>query len=156
MNTITGGGSYMYFDPQVVGDRPSEIDSAFGAKKGDITMNAYPKFVGDFPLQGVYVSTFADRWLPDIDYKTVYPHELGRPRQTLSVSFKATDSKLPVNIWVNTSNGSYYEAVRLEKIEHEHWVWAARFGKFIGSKSKLIRSWTSPDFPKEDLVAIWK
>ncbi len=128
----------MYFDPQVVGDRPSEIDSAFGAKKGDITMNAYPKFVGDFPLQGV--CTFLHllyRWLPDIRLTRLCIHtQLGRPRQTLSVSFKATDSKLPVNIWVNTSNGSYYEAVRLEKIEHEHWVWAARFGKFIGSSKQ--------------------
>lgn len=155
INTITGGNSYMYFEPQLLGDRPIEIDSSFGPKKGDIIMNAYPRFVGEFPLQSVYVSTFANGWLPDIDYKTMYPHELGRPRQFLEVGFKASESKVMVNISINASNGSYYEAIILEKIK-EHWVWDAHFGKYVGTRTKLIRSWSSPDFPKEHLITAWK
>ena len=148
----TGGRSYLYFEPQILGDLPTEVDAG-AIPKGSLILSAFPKFIGKFPLHNVYVSTFGPMGhLPDLDYQTMFPGELGRPRQFMQFGFKPDRPKQIWHISINTSNGSYYQTIFVEKID-EHWVCASRFGR--ANEKMSIRLWSSPDFPKDQLNASW-
>jgi len=147
----TGGNSYIYFDVSFVGG-PIEIEVP-GVHKGEMVSNGFPKFVGTYPLHNVFVAVLGPRgWLPSIDYGTIFPNELGRPRQGLTLTFLPDRPKQRFNLFINTSNGSYSQDILFLKVAGK-WLWASHFYKY-GMK-KPIRVWAVPGFPKEQLNADW-
>ena len=153
INLQTGGNGYIYFEPLVLGDKPTEMADSI-APKGSMIANGYMKCVGKFPLHNVYVLTFGPLGkLPDIDYETVFCKELGRPRQGLTLVFQPDKPQQRWNVFINTSNGSYSQIIVIERFG-EHWAWASRLTKY-GDK-KPLRDWNAPEFPKDELKTIWK
>jgi hypothetical protein len=143
----TGGNSYLYFEISDVGGPVGELEVP-GLMKGAMIANAIPHFVGTYPLHNVYVSTFGPlKWLPGIDYGTVFPGEIGRPRQTITLQFLPDKPRQRFNLWINTSNGSYSQDIL--------WLWASHLYKGRTKKQKLLRVWATPGFPEKDLQADW-
>lgn len=143
----TGGNSYIYFDVSFVGG-PIEIEIP-GAHKGEMVSSAFPKFVGTYPLHNVFVAAVGPRgWLPSIDYGTIFPNEMGRPREGLALAFLPDRPKQRFNLFINTSNGSYSQDILFLKVR-DKWLWASHFFKY-GIK-KTLRVWAAPGFPKEQL-----
>lgn len=146
LNNMTGADSYVYFSvSEPMG--PLELATP-GLPKGNILSNASPHFVGTYPLHNVFVSGECPRGvLPDIDYGTVFPKEMGRPRQGLYLQFPADipERSATCNIFISTSNGSYSQSVHFIK-QDDKWVWASKFGKY--GKSKLRLSFFGAGFPR--------
>src|ERR1700693_115210 len=99
LNNITGGNSYIYFEPQIVDDKPIQGDVNY-IPKGSIILNAYPKFVGSYPLGNVYIFINGPRpgLPPDINYGTVFPNERLRPRPFIEAGFNASLSRVLYNL----------------------------------------------------------
>jgi hypothetical protein len=149
VNLQTGGRSYLYFDPQLPMG-PFEV-AVPGVPIGTMIMNTLPHFVGKFPLRNVYVSVDGPRgMLPDIDYGTYFPAEIGRPRQILVLPFMPDKAHQYFNIFINTSNGTYEQTVLVHKFG-DKWLWASRFFK----DRKLVRVWSAKGFPKGRLNGNW-
>lgn len=149
INYLTGGNSYLYFKVLDPGN-PMEI----GPRKGLMLANALPTFVGNHPLHNVYVATFCTTtaWLPNIDYGTMFPHEIGRPRQMLELLFRPEGDRQWCNISISTSNGSYSQQVFFLK-QGPKWGWASLF--FSGRNKKPSKVITSEGFPKDWRASDW-
>jgi hypothetical protein len=116
-----------------------------------VVATAIPHFVGKFPLHNVFVAPFCPMgWLPNVDYGTIFPSEMERPRQGIYLQFPPDlpERDLHCALSINTSNGSYFQWVRFVK-QGAKWTWASRFSKY-GSK-QIKRQFSGPDFPKEQL-----
>ena len=124
-----------------------------GLKKGMIVGNTFPQFVGKFPLHNVYLSEFGPLGHgSEIDYGTIFPKELGRPRASPYIYFYPDKPKQIFFFFISASNGSYTQVVLVRKVG-DKWLWASRFSKY-GLK-RPIRLWSAPGFPKEELNADW-
>jgi hypothetical protein len=140
----TGGSSYLYFDVLSAGG-PIEMDIP-GANKGEMLFNGIPHFVGTHPLHNVYVATAGPNgWSPDIDYGTVLPKEIGRPRPSVPLNFLPDKDRQVFNLFINTSNGSYSQNILFLKVG-DKWLWKSYFAK--EGKKKPSRVWSAPGFPK--------
>jgi hypothetical protein len=148
MSEATGGDSYLYFD---VGDPggPTEIPAP-GIIKGNIAATAIPDFVGDFPLHDVIVHASCPfGWMQLIDYGTMYPHEIGRPRQGIYLQFPSTTVRqADCYLLINTSNGSYFQIVRFLK-EGDKWTWGSRFMKY-GRPNEWKQEHFGDGFPRDE------
>lgn len=148
LNFMTGGDSYLDFGcTDIVG--PSEI-ALQGLPKGVMVGSCIPELHGQFPLQ-VHVSMFGPgpmgRW--ERDYGTVYPLELGKSREGLTLMFYPEDKKVAVFVvLITTSNGNYGQTIIVKKVG-ARWLWASRYYKHEGNKTKLIRTFSAPGFPAE-------
>lgn len=152
LGETTGGNSYLYFD---IGDVMGPLGiSTPNVQKGEMLTNGFPTLVGNYPLHNVYVQVYGPRgWeSPGLDYGSIFPHELGRPRQGIEFHFQPDRPRQHFMLLINTSNGSYAQDVLFVKIG-DKWVWASRFSK-MGIK-KMIRVWNTPGFPKEEFKSNW-
>jgi hypothetical protein len=148
---ITGGDSYMYLDISFIGG-PIEMDAG-GLKKGMMIGGTFPKFVGEYPLHNVYLSEYGPLGHGnEIDYGTIFPNEIGRPRAYPEIYFYPDKPKQMFFFFISTSNGSYSEVMLVKKIG-DKWLWACRFSKY--GRKKPIRQWAVPGFPKDQLNADW-
>jgi hypothetical protein len=145
----TGGSSYLYFE---VTEPTGPLEVALpGINKGNIWATAFPHFVGTYPLNSVFVSAFCPMgWLPEVNYGSMFPKEVGRSRQGFYLQFpmsvKAKDRTC--SFFISTSNGSYFQSVHFVKLESGKWTWASRLSKY-GEKT-VRRHFSSPGFPKEE------
>jgi hypothetical protein len=118
LNNLTGDKSYVFvrfsspmgpFDPGIA-----------EAPKGSILINGSLQLVGEYPLHDVYVVSFCSRQgYQDVNAGTVFPHEIGRPRQGVTLQLPSKPQSKDERfcpIWINTSNGSYAQIVRLTKV----------------------------------------
>jgi hypothetical protein len=152
LEETTGGNTYMYFDVMGVVGGPSEINLP-EIRKGEMITTGIPKVVGNYPLHNVFVAIFGpEGWQPSIDYGTMFPRELGRPRQSVEFRFFPDRPNQRFNLWINTSNGSYSQAVLFLE-QGNKWFWASRFYK--AGRKKPLRVWAGPGFPKERLNGDW-
>lgn len=148
---MTGGNSYMYLDISFIGG-PLGIDIE-GLKKGMMVGGTIPKFVGKYPLHNVFLSEFGPLGHGnEIDYGTIFPNEIGRPRAYPQIYFYPDKPKQLFFFFISTSNGSYGEVVLVKKFG-DKWLWACRFSK--SGHKKPIRTWSAPGFPKDQLNADW-
>ena len=148
-NETTGSNSYMYFEISFVGgplgiDVPGEPSQ----KKGMMIVGTIPVFVGQYPLHNVYLFTVGPGSRSTIDYGTVFPRELGRPRPSPELSFWPDKNEQNFFFFINTSNGSYEEMILIKKFGPK-WLWAYRFYKY--GVTKPLRLWAAPGFPKNEL-----
>jgi len=150
----TGGNSYMYFDfSMVIGPVGNDTLPTSVLSPGESLCNAFPKLVGQFPLNHVFVSTVGPKgWLHDIDYGTMFPSEIGRKRPILEMTLVRDKPKQFFTIWISTSTGSYEQIVFFER-HGDGWVWANRLYKY--PRKTPLRSWASPGFPLDDLKKNW-
>lgn len=149
----TGGDSYMYLELANISG-PLGVDATATLKKGMMVGNTFYKFVGTYPLHNVYLSELGPLgWSSQIDYGTIFPKEVGRPRANPYVYFYPTgNSKQIFTFFISTSNGSYNQVVLVKKYG-DNWLWASRFYRY--GRKKAIRVWAAPGFPKHDLNADW-
>jgi hypothetical protein len=146
ISNATGGNSYLYFD-LTDPSGPLEIQVP-DISPEYIFSTAVPHFVGEFPLHDVVVSPFCPMgWLPIVDYRTVYPQEIGRPRQGIYLEFPPTlkESEARCVLFISTSNGSYSQIFQFSK-QDDKWTWASKFGKY---DADLKREFVGPGFPKD-------
>jgi hypothetical protein len=152
INLITGGDSYIYFECAAPIGGPTEIDSP-GAPKGVMGATCWSVLVGSYPLQA-HATFFGPMGMREIEYGTIYPHELGRPRPGFSLMFYPAESKGPFTISITAANGNYSQSFIVRKIG-EKWLWGAHLYKYMGNKAKLIKVFGAPGFPRELLNADW-
>jgi hypothetical protein len=150
----TGGNGYIYFEiSPVMGPIESANIPGFQLPNGLMVSNINLRVFGTYPLHNVYVATFGPLgWLPGIDYGTVFPGEIGRPRQGLELRFRPDKPKQRFNLLINTSNGSYSQDILFLRIG-DKWLWASHLYK--GRTKKPLRVWAVPGFPEKDLQADW-
>lgn len=145
---ITGGKSYIYLE---IGDimGPLQMDVPHYAGKQNVMISrGIPTFIGLNPLHDVHVSIFGPFGFgQDVDYGTMYPNQVGKPFITPYLEFRPDKARQHVHIDINTSNGTYYQGVLFLKTDNK-WSWASRFYKGSGPNQKLIRKWSTKDFPK--------
>lgn len=142
-----GGNSYMYFEiVGAVGLGPTEVEVP-GIAKGYMFATAVPRLVGRFPLHNVFVAPFCPMGpLPSIDYGTVFPGEIGRPREGIYLQFPPTmpEQEITCVLLINASNGSYSQTIRFRRHD-DKWTWASVLAKYGGG---LRREFFGPGFPK--------
>jgi hypothetical protein len=108
---------------------------------------------GEFPVREVLVEAGPfDGPTEFVNYGTVFPHELGRPRRGFQFGFQPELTRAIFHFVINGSSGSFGQAVLLRRIG-QHWVWLSRIYK--GGRPKPFRQWSSPDFPREILEKSW-
>ncbi len=148
---ITGANSYLYLDISFIAG-PLGMDAGI-LKKGMMVGGTIPKFVGKYPLHNVFLSEFGPLgYGSQIDYGTIFPNEIGRPRSYPQIYFYPDKPKQLFFFFITTSNGSYGEVVLVKKFG-DKWLWACRFSK--SGHKKPIRTWSAPEFPKDQLNADW-
>jgi hypothetical protein len=148
---LTGGDSYIYFivaDPMA----PMEIEVP-GIAKGYVAAIASPSLVGEFALHDVVVSPSCSPGvgligpLTGFDYGTVFPNEIGRPRQGIYLQFPPTATKgATCNLFISTSNGSYDQQVHFLR-QNDNWTWASTLFKYGHSEFK--QEFFGTGFPKD-------
>jgi hypothetical protein len=122
-------------------------------KKGMMLVGTVPHFIGEYPLHNVYLSVHGPLGLYNrIDYGTMFPNELGRPRESPTLPFWPDKPKQLFFLFISTSNGSYGQVVLVQKFG-DQWLWATRFSK--EGRKRPIRMWAQPGFPKKELKADW-
>lgn len=151
MSEATGGDSYINFgvsDPM----GPTEIEVP-GIAKGYVAATASPHLFGEFPLHDVVVSTFCSPgvgWigpLTGVDYGTVLPNEIGRPRQGIYLQFPPTaQNGATCHLFISTSNGSYDQQVHF-LMQNDKWTWASTLAKYGHSEFK--QEFFGTGFPKD-------
>jgi len=152
LNTITGGASYIYFDIASVVPVGNVLPGN-GLNSGDILVSAFPHFVGRYPLNHVFVSVIGPlERLPEIDYGTVFPNEIGKTRPFVQLKLRPDKSKQFVNIFISASNGSYAQTIYFKRIG-DKWLWANRFFKY--PKKRPVRTWAVPGFPVAEINDKW-
>lgn len=136
---ITGGDSYLYFEP----GEPMILPN------GAMLSNAFPQFVGEEPLHEAYISTFGPMGhVGDLNYGTVFPHEIGRPREFLALQFRADGGLQIFYIFINASNGAYSEVIRFQKSDGR-WRRALRVAKYQAKGGRVLRTYVEPGFPTD-------
>lgn len=147
----TGGDGYIYLE---IGDIAGPLGADSGIlKKGMMVANTSYKFVGIYPLHNVYLSEFGPLgWGSQIDYGTVFPNEIGRPRPLPYIYFYPNRPNQIFHFSISASNGSYHQVVLVKQFG-DKWLWAARFLKY--GQKQPIRTWAAPGFPEADLNADW-
>jgi hypothetical protein len=143
LSNITGGNSYLYFEPIL-----PPLVGLPQLPKNWIEVNAFPKLVGEFPLHGVIVMVSCPNGrLPEtVNLETVYPLRIGRPTQGLNLQFPASQSDRVMSclLEITTSNGSFSQNVHFLKSANR-WTWNStirKYGqktfnhKFFGSASR--------------------
>lgn len=144
LDQVTGGNSYPYIEP-----------SEYVAKKGETYIDNFGlQIFGKFPLHDVSVSILPQHgggFVGPVDYGTVGPLEIGRIRQAVLISLKKEDPSPSFNIWINASNGPYYENVRFQWSESNKWNWTWAYRVWKGGSaappSVVLRTVIEPDFP---------
>jgi hypothetical protein len=146
----TGGASYLWYEPTVM----AIGENALEGYKNTVIVNAFPRVFGHYSLPFAHVEVVGpEGWVfggaspnPSLEYQAIGPNELLRSRQGMSVKYpQAKHTNDTIHVLINTSNGSYEELIRVEKIG-EKWVFGARLYK-VGKKAPL-RTVTSSGFPK--------
>jgi len=148
---LTGGDSYLYFavsDPM----GPTEI-AVPGIAKGYVAATAFPFLVGEFPLHDVVVSPSCNPGvgrigpLMGINYGTVSPNEIGRPRQDIYLQFPPTaQNGATCDLFISTSNGSYEQQVHF-LMHNNKWTWESTLFKYGHSEFK--QEFFGTGFPKD-------
>lgn len=147
----TGGDAYIYFEVSFVGG-PIEI-AVPGVQKGMMVAGTYKQFVGKYPLHNVYLHVFGPLGhTHDIDYGTIFPKEMGRPRQSPELTFWPDKPNQVFYFSINTSNGSYERTIRILKVG-DKWLWANRLYKY--GRKKPLRIWAVNGFPKDKIEGPW-
>jgi hypothetical protein len=119
LNQVTGGNSYPFVMPAEF--MPEQGGERFSS--GSLHIH------GANPLHGVNVSAFGpEGWItPGTDYGTVLSTEIGRGRPEILFRFKDGSKEVGFNVWINASNGTYFEYVRFRKSpDDSKWRWAFR------------------------------
>jgi hypothetical protein len=153
ISQATGGSSYIYFGVT----SPTAFITAIPVPEivqGYIWATAYLLFVGEFPLHDVVVAPFCPMgWLPTVYHHTVYPNELGRPRQSIYLQFPPTVGNPPkeqndaeCHLFINTSNGSYDQVVHFTK-DGDKWTWGSRLTKY--GDPEFRHDFYGPGFSKD-------
>lgn len=142
VNQMTGQGSYFYLMP----NQPMSV------QKGIIMVNAFPAFVGKYPLHDLFVSVdggWGYRW--NHFYGTYFPNELGRPREGPALEFKEADGQ-PITFYIsiNGSNGNQGEIIWFEK-SGDKWVSAL----LVSGSGKVLCRWVEPGFPPMTDEKLW-
>jgi hypothetical protein len=148
---LTGGDSYISFnvaDPM----GPTQIEVP-GITKGYVAATASPRLFGEFPLHNVVVSPFCNPgvgWIgppTGFDYGTVFPNEIGRPRQGIYLQFPPTAQKgATCHLFISTSNGSYEQQVHF-LMQNDKSTWASTLAKYGHSEFK--QEFFGTGFPKD-------
>lgn len=103
--------------------------------------------MGHYPLNHVFVSTDGPLGrLPQIDYGTIFPDEIGKSRPILQLKLSPDKPKQFFNVFISASNGSYVQTIYFKKTG-DKWLWASRL--FKHGKKRPIREWATPGFPTE-------
>lgn len=145
LQELTGGNSFVYFMPSepTIVSRDKDVFCSLG----------FPVLVGEFPLHDVVVSgqdpVTGQPWIEN--QGTIYPKELGKPRQGKSFLFK-DDIKTPVNVHVDitTSNGSYFEQIQLQKNGNK-WERALHLTKATDKGQRLVYDWKDKGYPAKQI-----
>ncbi len=112
---------------------------------GTTLVNTFPRFKGADPLHGVFVAIAGPLgWLPNIDYGTMLPNEIGRPRQGAELKFASTDNFVIFHIFINASNGSYSQQIRFKKVDGK-WRRASILSKY--GSGRTLYNWFESGFP---------
>src|ERR1700721_276395 len=144
---ITGGDSYVYFDVgPLIGTAEMNFPN-YGGKQNVIWSIGIPKLVGTYSLHDISVFVSDLMGNSETEYKVLNPWVFGRSYEGLTLRFRPEKHRQHVHIWINASNGDYYQGVLFLKID-DKWVWSSRFYKAGGRDRKLMREWSDPSFPK--------
>jgi hypothetical protein len=150
VNQLTGGETYLYFDCQSPMG-PIEFPPA-DIPKGAMVSNCFHHIVGKYPVEA-HVSVDGSLGRYEIDYGQINSEELGRGRQVPTLVF-FPDKPYHFNIVINTRSANYSQAVIFRKF-NEKWEWVNRLFKIDGNKQRVIRTFSSPGFPKELIDSDW-
>jgi hypothetical protein len=158
----TGGKSYMCFaigEPNLLrgvdGSHFARIGIRYDKPIDIMSASAIGGIVGKYPLHNVFVSVIGPLGrVADIDYGTIAPNELGRPREFAYLEFFPDKKRQYFHITINASNGNYYQNVLFLKLDGK-WVWGSRLYKGGSAKGKLVRIWIGKGFPKNYSDADW-
>jgi hypothetical protein len=135
INSITGGDSYVYFEPSEPSDLPGGIAySTF-----------FRKFSGRHPIQAfrVTIDSLEAGMVFDHDYGTVAPQDLGIPIVMPQITFKTSNPKQTFIVNMRKSTGSYQERIRFQK-SGDHWFRAYEVTLPDGS---VACHWEQTGFP---------
>ena len=143
-NQMTGQGSYFYLMPT----------AAFPLQSNALWSNALPEFVGRYPLHDMFVDVEGPggfRW--SHDYGTMFPEELGRPREGAALTFKSNDPQ-PITFYIsiNASNGSFFEEIRFQKVDGQ-WRRALTVSNYKATKP--VCTWMEIGFPNVNDEKLW-
>jgi hypothetical protein len=144
---ITGGDSYVYFDVgPLIGPAEMKLPN-YGGKQNVMWSIGIPKLVGTYSLHDISVFVSDLMGNSETEYKVLNPWVFGRSYEGLALRFRPEKHRQHVHIWINASNGDYYQGVLFLKIA-DKWVWSSRFYRGGGRDRKLMREWSDPSFPK--------
>ena len=144
MSEMTGGSSYIFLDPigEVTG-KPLETDIG-DIRKGMMVLNTGLSISGKYPLHDVDVDICGPRGCSDTYYGTVLPRSA--IIKAIELGFYPIEDQEYWSIWINTSNGVYYQHIFLLK-DGDKWLSAHRLYKG-SSRGKMIRKWHQAGFPE--------
>jgi len=149
MSEMTGGSSYLFVDPTGNVGGPVGIDIG-DIKKGMMVLSASLSFHGKYSLHDVAIDTYG----PIGSSYTYYGTVLARHsvEHAIELGFYPIENKEYWQVWINTSNGMYYQSIFLLKVDNK-WVYACRLYK--GSpKGKLLKRWHQAGFP-DNVSDVW-
>jgi hypothetical protein len=131
----TGADSFIYIKPDQIFPLNNEMRA-----------NTHPVFVGKYPLHDVFVAVAGPMgWLPSISYGTVFPDEMGRPREAPALNWQSNaDYPIVFNVFVNASTGSYSEQIEFKQIDG---VWRQSISLHKYGKPKALYLYT--DIPNQ-------
>lgn len=142
MSEMTGGSSYLFVDPTGNVWGPVGIDVG-DIKKGMMGFSASLSFHGKYSLHDVAVDICGPAGCSYTYYGTVLAIHSGE--HAIEFRFYPIEDKEFWSVWINTSNGVYYQSIFLLKVGNT-WVSACRLYK--GSpRGKLLKRWHQAGFP---------
>src|ERR1019366_2604659 len=119
--------------------------------------NSFPVVKGKYQIHDVHLSVYGPfGFEPEFVYQTMAPNEVGKMIESPYLRLRPDASKQAFFVWINGSNGTYYQYILFLKISNE-WVWASRLYK--GGESikgrKPLKQWFGQGFPKNYGEAEW-
>jgi hypothetical protein len=151
MSEMTGGSSYVFLDPmgEVTGT-PAEIDIR-NIRKGMMGLEVGLSISGKYPLHDVDLNICGPAGCSDTYYGTVLPSS--SILKSIELGFYPIEDHEYWSIWINTSNGVYYQHIFLLKVG-DKWLSACRLYKG-STRGKLIRRWHQAGFPESVSDVSW-
>jgi hypothetical protein len=144
----TGIGSYVYMMPSA----PIFVNGRYEA-------TIFPHLVGKHHVSGTIISVNGP-YGPQgpLDYGSVFPNELQRPRQVITLRF-GDDYKQPISfgIGISGSNGPFFEELQFRKVGA---TWKRMFAVIKeGKRDEVVCSWMetglSIDSPSKEEKWLW-